>query len=60
MVKRIAGSHELIIHDMNKPQIASRAKEYGIRMPAVVTDGQLASCCAGLGPEENILRVTLA
>ncbi len=60
MVKRMAGSHELVIHDMNKAETASKAKQYGIRsVPAVVIDGKLASCCAGRGPEENILRAAL-
>ncbi len=61
MVKRIAGSHELVIHDMNKSEVASKAKQYGVRsVPAVVIDGKLASCCAGRGPEENALRAALA
>ena len=61
MVKRIAGSHELVIHDMNKSEIASKAKQYGVRsLPAVVIDGKLASCCAGRGPEETVLRTALA
>jgi glutaredoxin 3 len=60
-VKRLAGSHEVVIHDMNKSDIASRAKHYGIRsVPAVVVDGKLASCCAGRGPDEDILRAALA
>ena len=61
MVKRVAGSHELVIHDMNKSEVASKAKQYGVRsVPAVVIDGKLASCCAGRGPEENVLRAALA
>jgi len=61
LVKRIASSHEVIVHDMNKPEIATKAKEYGIRsVPAVVIDGKLASCCAGRGPEEKILQAALA
>jgi glutaredoxin len=61
MVKRIAGSHEVIVHDMNKAEIASKAKQYGVRsLPAVVVDGKLASCCADRGPEENVLRRALA
>jgi predicted DsbA family dithiol-disulfide isomerase len=61
MVKRVAGSHELVIHDMHKSETASKAKQYGIRsVPAVVIDGKLASCCAGRGPEENTLRAALA
>ncbi len=60
-VKRLAASaHEVIIHDMHKAEIAQRAKEYGVRsVPAVVVDGKLASCCAGRGPEEHVLRAAL-
>ena len=60
-VKRLAGSHELVIHDMNDSDIASKAKHYGIRsVPAIVIDGKLASCCTGRGPDEDILRAALA
>ncbi len=61
MVKRLASSHEVVVHDMNKSDIASKAKQYGVRsVPAVVIDGKLASCCAGRGPEEQVLRAALA
>lgn len=62
MVKRLAGSsHEVVIHDMQRSEIASKAKGYGVRsIPAVVIDGKLASCCAGRGPEEHILKAALA
>lgn len=62
LVKKLAGSsHEVTVHDMNKSEIASKAKNYGIRsVPAVVIDGKLASCCAGRGPEERVLRSALA
>jgi glutaredoxin len=60
MVKRLASSHEVVVHDMNKSDIASQAKQYGVRsVPAVVIDGKLASCCAGRGPEEHVLRSAL-
>jgi glutaredoxin 3 len=60
-VKRLAGSHEVVIHDMNKSDIASKAKHYGVRsVPAIVIDGKLASCCTGRGPDEGILRAALA
>jgi glutaredoxin 3 len=60
-VKRLAGSlHEVIVHDMQKADIASKAKGYGVRsVPAVVVDGKLASCCAGRGPDEHVLREAL-
>ena len=57
----IASSHEVVVHDMNKSEIAARAKEYGIhRVPAVVIDGELASCCMNRGPEEKVLEAALA
>jgi glutaredoxin len=61
LVKRLAGSHEVVIHDMHKAEVASQAKGYGVRsVPAVVVDGKLASCCAGRGPDEQVLRSALA
>ena len=61
VVKRLAGSQEVVIHDMNKSEVAKKAKGYGVRsLPAVVIDGKLASCCAGRGPEENVLKSALA
>ena len=62
LVKRLAGSsHDVEVHDMNKSEVASRARNYGVRsVPAVVIDGKLASCCAGRGPEEHTLRAALA
>ncbi len=62
MVKRLAGSsHEVVVHDMQRADVAKKAKEYGVRsVPAVVIDGKLASCCAGRGPEEYVLKSALA
>ena len=62
LVKRIAGSsHEVIVHDMHKADVASKAKQHGVRsLPAVVVDGKLAGCCAGRGPDEQVLRSALA
>ena len=61
MVRKIAGpDHELQIHDMHQEGIATRAKQHGVRsLPAVVIDGKLAGCCAGRGPDEQILRQAL-
>lgn len=43
--------------DMKRPEVASRAKEYGIKaVPAVVIDGKLAACCQGAGPDADTLR----
>ena len=61
MVKRLAGKHEVVIHNMNKTGVATKVKGYGVRsVPAVVIDGKLASCCAGRGPDENVLKSALA
>lgn len=62
LVRKIAGSsHEVVIHDMQKSEVASKAKEHGVRsVPAVVIDGKLAGCCAGRGPDEHVLRSALA
>ena len=39
LVKRLAGSsHDVVVHDMQKPETASKAKNYGVRsVPAVVS-----------------------
>jgi glutaredoxin len=50
-------SCEVIVHDMMDTQVARRAKEMGIRsVPAVVIDGNLASCCAGRGVDIGVLK----
>ena len=61
MVRKIAGAdHEIQIHDMHQHDIASRAKQHGVRsLPAVVVDGKLAGCFAGRGPDEHVLREAL-
>ncbi len=58
LVNRIAcSSCEVEILDMNLPDVARRAKEYGVtRVPSVVIDGKLADCCSGQGPQEQTLR----
>lgn len=49
-------SCEIDILDMRRPEVAARARREGIRsVPAVVIDGQLASCCAGRGPDPATL-----
>ena len=62
VVKRLAGSsHEVVVHDMHKSEVTSKAERYGVRsVPAVVIDGKLAGCCVGRGPDEQILRSALA
>ena len=60
-VKKLAGSeNEVRVHDMHQQEIASRAKQHGIRsLPAVLIDGKLAGCCAGRGVDEHVLREAL-
>jgi glutaredoxin 3 len=61
IVKKLAGAeHEIIVHDMNHEEIATRATQHGVKsVPAVVINGKLAGCCAGRGVEESVLREAL-
>jgi glutaredoxin 3 len=61
LVKRIAGtSHNIEVLDMHRPEIAATARQHGItRVPSVVIDGKLASCCIELGPDETALRAAI-
>ena len=55
--KTACPSCEVSILDMKDAAVARRAKSLGIRsVPAVVVDGELASCCAGRGVDEASLR----
>ena len=58
LVQRMAcPSCDVQVLDMKDASVASRARELGIKtVPAVVVDGQLASCCTGAGPTEAALR----
>ena len=58
LVNRIAcPSCEVEILDMQKPEVAKKARAYGVRsVPAVAVNGRLADCCAGRGPDESQLR----
>ncbi|GJL52953.1 MAG: hypothetical protein NPIRA02_00850 [Nitrospirales bacterium] len=58
LVNRMAcPSCNVTVLDMKDQTIASRAKKLGIhRLPAVVIDGALASCCGDKGPTEEELR----
>jgi len=60
-VKKHAGSeHEVVVHDMQREEIAQRAAQHGVRsVPAVLVDGKLAGCCANRGVDENVLREAL-
>lgn len=58
LIQRLAcSSCEVEVLDMNNLDVAKRAQGLGVRsVPAVAIDGQLASCCAGAGVEEQALR----
>jgi glutaredoxin 3 len=57
-VKEIAcPSCEVEVLDMHRPEVAAKARQYGVRsVPAVAVDGELAGCCAGRGVDEATLR----
>ena len=58
LVNRVAcPSCEVSVMDMNKADVAKRAKSLGVRsVPAVAIDDRLADCCLGRGPDETTLR----
>ena len=58
LVNRVAcGCCEVSVLDMNRPEVAERARSLGIRsVPAVAIDGKPADCCTGRGPDEATLR----
>lgn len=61
LVKRVAGvSHKVDVLDMHQADVAARAKQHGItRVPSVIIDGKLASCCADRGPDEASLHTAI-
>ena len=58
MVNTIAcPSCDVQVLDMKQPDVAAKAKQYGIKsVPAVVIDGKLSDCCAGRGVDEATLK----
>lgn len=58
LVNRIAcPACDVVVQNMSDIAIAKRACDLGIRsVPAVVIDGQLATCCSGRGIDEATLR----
>jgi glutaredoxin 3 len=58
MINKIAcPSCDVRILEMHEPEVAKKAKRYGIRsVPAVAIDGKLVDCCAGRGPNEAVLH----
>jgi glutaredoxin len=60
LVQQIAcSSCDVEVLDMNKPEVATKARQYGVKtVPAVAINGKLAGCCTGAGPNEVALRST--
>ncbi len=60
MVNAIAcPSCDVQVLDMRQPDIAARAKEYGVRsVPAVAVNGKLLDCCVNRGVDENTLKAS--
>ncbi len=58
LVQRLAcPSCDVRVLDMTDASVAGRARDLGIKaVPAIVVDGELASCCEGAGPTEEALR----
>lgn len=58
LVQRIAcNACEITVLDMHDPKVAARARFLGVRsVPAVAVNDELASCCAGRGPDQDLLR----
>jgi len=61
LVKRIAGaSHTVEVLDRHRVEVAPKARQHGVtRVPSVVIDGKLASCCTERGPDEATLRAAI-
>lgn len=50
-------SCEVEVRSMSDPSVATAAQRYGIKsLPAVVINGQLASCCQHGGIDLDVLR----
>lgn len=58
LVNRLScSSCDVAILDMNDVNVAKRARDLGVRsVPAVAINGQLASCCATGGVDEQAMR----
>jgi hypothetical protein len=55
--KHACESCEVLVHDMNDPEVAERARALGIRsVPAVAVDGRLADCCSTRGVDVEVLK----
>lgn len=57
ITKASCASCEVIVLDMNRPEVADRARRLGIQcVPAVMIDGTLSECCTGQGPDLSTLQ----
>lgn len=58
LVNRLScGSCDVLVLDMNDVNVAKRARDLGVHsVPAVAINGQLASCCAVGGVDEQALH----
>ena len=55
--KATCAACEVSVLDMKTPAAVKRARELGVlSLPAVAIDGELASCCAGRGPDLAVLK----
>ena len=55
--KAACPSCDVTVLDMKRPDVAERAKHLGVKsVPAVLIDGNLASCCSGRGPDMVVLK----
>lgn len=55
--ERACPSCEVEVLDMNRPEVAERARSLGVgALPAVAIDGELVACCEGGGPEMATLE----
>lgn len=56
----VGDAAEVRVLDTHDPDTARRARELGLSaVPAVVVEGEPASCCGGMGPDEDELVRTL-
>ncbi len=50
-------SCDVQVFDMRQTDVATRAREYGVKsVPAVVVDGNLSECCTNRGVDPEALR----
>lgn len=58
LVNSIAcSSCDVQVLDMRQADVATRAKEYGVKsVPAVVIDGKLSECCTNRGIDAETLK----